>query len=432
MRDNRALRLMRVVIEARTPDPAHSGGVAHAIMSLAQGLSALTDGAGDEEYIFLTDEGAGDWLKPYAQGRCRVHQVRGDQVRKWKRRLLMTRTGRALRAVRRWIRAFGPAKIAEKVALQPRMSDGVAESLSADLVHLPFQDAYVTSLPTIYQPHDLQFLHLPQYFEPEQIEWRTFHYRYYCEEARSVLVESSWVKRDVAERLGIPPEKILVCPFPPPTTGYADATPRRVAAARRKLRFQKFIYYPAQTWPHKNHLLLFEALAKLKRDSGLIVPLICSGHLGDFYEHIAERAKTLGLSDQVQFLNYVPNAEVKLLYQLCAAVVVPTKFESVSLPVWEAFEAGRPVACSRVTSLPMQVGDAALLFDPDSAADIADAIRRLWLDDQLCRDLVEKGTKRLRQFSFGRTASHIRAIYRKTLDRATPDDLEILRAPPLI
>lgn len=423
---------MRVVIEARTPDPAHSGGVAHAIMSLAQGLSALPDGRDDEEYVFLTDDGAGDWLAPYARGRCRVHKVRGDRVRKLKRELLQTRTGRALRAVRRWVRSFGPPKIREKLALKPRLSDGVAESLSADLVHLPFQDAYVTSLPTVYQPHDLQFLHLPQYFDPEQIEWRKFHYRYYCSRARSVLVESTWTKRDVAERLDVPPEKIDVCPFPPPTIGYAAPTPRRVAAVKRKLRFPRFIYYPAQTWPHKNHLQLLEALAKLKRESDLVVPLVSSGHLSDFYPQIAARAKALDLVDQVQFLNYVPNAEVKLLYELCAAVVVPTKFESVSLPVWEAFEAGRPIACSRVTSLPMQVGEAGILFDPDSTADIAAAIRRLWLDERLRLDLVDKGTARLKQFSLGGTASHIRAIYRRTLNRATPEDLEILGAPPLI
>jgi glycosyltransferase involved in cell wall biosynthesis len=113
-------------------------------------------------------------------------------------------------------------------------------------------------------------------------------------------------------------------------------------------------------------------------------------------------------------------------------VVVPTKFESVSFPVWEAFAAGKPVACSTATSLPMQVGEAGLLFDPDRPADIAQTIKTLWQDPGLRERLGRAGTARLKQFSLDQTGRHIRSLYRRLAGTADSEDLALLAKPPLI
>ena len=47
-----------------------------------------------------------------------------------------------------------------------RSSDGTIEEAGADVVHFPFQDAFTTEVPSLYQPHDLQHLHLPELFSP--------------------------------------------------------------------------------------------------------------------------------------------------------------------------------------------------------------------------------------------------------------------------
>jgi len=97
---------------------------------------------------------------------------------------------------------------------------------------------------------------------------------------------------------------------------------------------------------------------------------------------------------------------------LAAAVLVPTKFESLSLPVWEAFAAGTPVACSRINSLPEQVDGAGLLFDPDNPREIASAVRRLWEDETLRADLVRKGFESPR-LHFWRFLKELRSSYLK-------------------
>src|SRR4029077_12189294 len=91
------------------------------------------------------------------------------------------------------------------------------------------------------------------------------------------------------------------------------------------------------------------------------------------------------------------------------AVVIPSLFEAASAPLWEAFLAGVPAACSNVTSLPDQAGDAALVFDPDDIDAIGEAIRRLWFDEQLRERLITAGHRRVQEFSWGRAARLFRA-----------------------
>jgi glycosyltransferase involved in cell wall biosynthesis len=129
----------------------------------------------------------------------------------------------------------------------------------------------------------------------------------------------------------------------------------------------------------------------------------------------------------------VPAADLNALYRLARAVVVPTRFEAASGPLWEAFQAGTPAACSNVTSLPDQAGDAALLFDPDRVDQIADAVRALWTDDALRATLVERGTANIKRFSWDLTARTYRAWYRKLAGRTlNPVDLALIEAPALL
>jgi glycosyltransferase involved in cell wall biosynthesis len=413
---------MKVIIESRIRDPASAGGVSQAIISLATALSCLNDCRPDETFTFVVLESAGDWLDNHVSGPCRLHKT----TLKRKNEPAATSFGLAVRPLLRAIRMWRP-QLEKNIALP----DGLAEALGADVVHFPFPKGYLTRLPSIYQPHDLQHLHFPQFFSPSSLAWRNRAYPAYCAQAGLVLVESTWTKEDVARQYGIAEDKIAVCTFPPATTGYREPVQEEIAALTQKLRNARFIFYPAQTWPHKNHLRLIEALALLK-EQNVVVPLVCTGRVTPFSAQIKAAIQKFNLFDQVQFMGYRSETEIKILYRLCTAVVVPTQFESVSFPIWEAFDAGKPVACSTATSLPAQVGDAGLLFDPEDPKAIAIAIRALWETPELCEKLGRLGTERLRQFSPDRFALHIRALYRYLAGTTDARDREILAAPPLI
>jgi glycosyltransferase involved in cell wall biosynthesis len=108
-------------------------------------------------------------------------------------------------------------------------------------------------------------------------------------------------------------------------------------------------------------------------------------------------------------------------------------FEAGSFPMWDAFLAGVPVAASTATSLPRQAGGAAVLFDPTSTVEIAEALASLWTSAALREELVAKGREVVRPFTWERTARHFRAHYRRILDLPMTDaDRGLLRAPPLL
>lgn len=410
---------LRIGLDARLVSGL-GGGVEQFVIGLASGLSNLTDG--DEEYFFLAYSDGDEWIRPYLGGPCRI--LPGPKIA-WKR-WLVSKLPVLLKAYHR----FSPLWQAKHL---PR-SDGTIEKAGIDVMHFTFQWAFLTDVTSIYHPWDLQHLHLPQFFRPIERMVRERAYRAFCDRARMVSVGSTWSKRDLIRNYGLSEDKVQVVPGAPVLTAYSTPTANDLAAARRKFALpEAFVFYPAQTWAHKNHLGLLEALAILRDRNGLSVPMVSSGHLNDFFPKIEKRAGALGLTDQVRFLGFVRPIELQSLYRLCRCMVFPSRFEGWGLPIAEAFFAGAPVACSKVTSLPDLAGEAALLFNPDRPEEIAEAIHRLWTDEALRRQLIERGRKRAACFSWDRTARIFRAHYRRLANRPlTQEDRALLEAPPLL
>lgn len=410
---------LRVVIDVRV-GPA-SGGVQQWVIGLAHALSGLE--ASTEEYIFLVDQNS-DWLRPYVSGQCRLlTRPLADSVKSGWIARARHEIAAAAPIVRDVWRRVGPRR-----GLLDR-SDGSVELLEADVVHFPQQAAYLTDIPTIYQPWDLQHAHLPEFFTAQEHEFREKTYRAYCEQARLVITATEWVKRDVADQYAIPPERIAVVNVPPPTQAYTEPTPAEVQAITAQLGLPaEFLFYPAQAWEHKNHARLFEALALLRRE-GLTVPLVCSGFPNEKQAELTSHVERLGTAADVYFVGFVDPKTLLTLYHQARGLVFPSLYEGWGLPVVEAFAHGLPVACSNVTSLPELVGDAALVFDPYDPADIAAAIRKLWTDEDLSRELARRGRAIVQRFSWHRTAQLIRAHYRRIAGRRLDQvDLELLGA----
>lgn len=416
---------LRVVIDARLVSGT-TGGTEQTIIGLAHGLAQLEDG--DEEYLFLTHADSEDWIRPYVGGPCRIFT--GPPVPrepKWKH---MLKSAPLLRAAWHTL----SARLGRSTFRVP-ISDGTIERAAVDLMHFTMQTGFLTRVPTIYSPLDLQHLHLPQFFTPRVRMAREMTYRTLCEQASMVVALSSWVKRDLIDHYHLPEVKVHVIPCAPVLDAYPAATNADLEATRRKFSLPaQFVFYPAHTWPHKNHIALLEALAMLRDRHQIKAPLVCSGRITeDHFHRIEARTREMGLSSQVQFLGYVSTQELQVLYRLCRCLVFPSKFEGFGMPVLEAFRAGVPVACSDVTCLPSLAGNAALVFDPDNPDQITEALLRLWTDEALCQTLIERGHARASAFSWQRTARTFRAHYRRLTGRnLTDEDRSLLGAPSLV
>jgi glycosyltransferase involved in cell wall biosynthesis len=402
---------LRVVLDARAGGAA-IGGLRQTIIGLACGLSSL---GGDDDYLFLSD-GSDDWLRPYLAGRCALLTGRGTG-------------GGPLRALARpllrsgWVRrAVESSRLAASLPLSVPRSDGTIERAGADVMHFTFQDGFTTDVPSIYVPHDLQHLHLPAHFSRLGLRWRQTFYPALSRQARIVVALSEWGKRDLVERLAVPADKVRVVGWAPPVDAYPSPSAGQVLETTRTYGLpDAFALYPAQMFPHKNHLPLLEALRALRDRSGLEVSLVLCGAPTDHDRTVRRRVRALGLQRQVRLVGFVSPIELRCLYRLARLLVFPSRFEGFGLPVIEAFRAGVPVACANVTALPEVAGDAALLFDPADQGAIADALRRLWTDEALRKELAERGTRRVAGLTWGSVARRYRALYRLAAGRRLED-----------
>jgi glycosyltransferase involved in cell wall biosynthesis len=208
-----------------------------------------------------------------------------------------------------------------------------------------------------------------------------------------VAVDSEVGKNQLIEAYGISPEKVFPLPYIAPKYIYDD---NPVTELPYDLP-EKYFFYPATFWLHKNHAGLFSALAKLKHRYP-DMRLVLAGAKQNGYEEAVKQVEALGIRDNVIFLGYVPDEHMFELYRRARALIMPSFFGPTNIPQLEAFVAGCPVAVAGIYGIPDQVGDAALLFNPKSTDEIANAMERLWTDDALCARLIEKGKERARQW----------------------------------
>jgi glycosyltransferase involved in cell wall biosynthesis len=402
---------MRIALDARVRD-GEPGGVQQTVLGLASGLAALTDA--DDEYLFLVD-GDYDWLRPALRGPCRPLVAAGAPARgplTWAARqgeLAGKVTGYLLEARGR--------------VLPP--SDGTVERAGAQLVHFLRQRGFSTPLPSVYQPHDLQHLVHPRFFHPLTRAYRRVVYRAMARRASRVAVMTTAGRDEVLRHLPVAPSDVVVVPWASLLSHYPaiEHPPRGVP--------DRYLLYPAQSWPHKNHLGLVTALSHL-RAQGLEVPVVLTGRRTAHWQAVESAAADAGVGDLLHPRGFVAPVELRALYAGAVGVVVPSLYEGWGLPVVEAFEAGVPVACSGISPLREIAAGAALHFDPADHTAIAVALRRLWCDAGLRRRLAGAGRLRANAFSWERTARLFRAHYRAVLGHPTQEDRVLLAAPPVV
>jgi glycosyltransferase involved in cell wall biosynthesis len=301
-------------------------------------------------------------------------------------------------------------------AVTPRVL-GVAKELmqqQCDLWIFASQEslAYEIPVPALMVIHDLMHRYqgsFPEVSANGEYERRERHYRAVCRWARGIMVESPLGKQQVVDCYGPNPEIIFV--MPTVTRQYILEDRDHAGPDFPHALPEKYFFYPAQFWEHKNHKRLIQAAALLKKDHPDI-QLVFVGSQKNAYASVRALVDQLGLAENVHFLGYVPEAHMPELYRRARALVMPTFFGPTNIPPREAIALGCPVAVSDIDGSRDQMGDAALFFDPTSVPEMAQVMARLWRDDALCQDLAQRGLVRAAQW----TQQHFNARLQDILD----------------
>lgn len=231
-----------------------------------------------------------------------------------------------------------------------------------------------------------------------------------------VIAVSENTRDDIVQRLGVAVEKIDVVPNGLGRLPVVAPTPAATLRARLGLGDRPVLLSLSAKRPHKNLAGLLDALATIEPDRRPVAVL--PGYPTPYEQELRDRAAHLGLSADVRFLGWLPDADVEGLFALAGAFVYPSFYEGFGLPVLEAMARGVPVACADRSSLPEVAGDAALLFDPGDPSAIAVAVMRLLDDAALAARLVEAGRAQAAAFTWERTARATLASYERVLRAA--------------
>jgi glycosyltransferase involved in cell wall biosynthesis len=392
---------LRVALDCRGVNPEQ--GIGTAVLALANALSSF--GGNDQEYTFIVPEELREWLNPYVFGPCRLLSIRGSNFSRLKKSLRPIAPLRSL-----W-------NMMHRRMLPVPVSSGVVDSF--DLVHFPTQSAYLTSVPSIYQPWDLQHLHYPQFFSSSEFAVRERWYRAFCSQARFVCVQTEWSKRDVIDKFGIQPDKVVVIRWGSVFDAYtAPSEEARQNTVEKYHLPRQFFFYPAVTWPHKNHEIIIRALHLLKSQHGRTVDAYFTGASTKFRAKLHQMAQELGVVEQLHYLGFLTVADLQSVFASATAMVFPSRFEGFGLPILEAFHAHVPVLSARATVLPEVAQDGAAYFTPDSPPELAALMLRCLDNCDFRQSLIHKGSEVLRTFSMADTAAKFQELYARTVFRS--------------
>jgi glycosyltransferase involved in cell wall biosynthesis len=381
---------MHVAVALLTLFPGRVGGSETYVRGL---LGAFAGGHGPERVTVLANRHVVEPYATYERGPVRLHEVTsyrpGDAPAT---RLLAMLTARAL----------------------PRL---VARDVPAefDVLHHPATVPIPRATgPRVVSLQDLQHHELPAMFSAAERRFRAWAYDASARTADVVMVPSLHTRDALQEYAGVPAERVVVAPHGidhdrfTPQRGPADSDVDALALPDR------FVVFPGNLWPHKNHERLIEALA-LARDRA--VDLILTGQQGPRLAELLELASRRGVRDRVRHLGYLPAAQVPALYRRATGMVFPSLYEGFGFPVLEAMACGCPVASSSAGSLAELVGDASIRLDPEDPHAIAHALDELAGDAERRAQLRAAGLERAGLYRWETAArAHAEAYARAAAD----------------
>jgi glycosyltransferase involved in cell wall biosynthesis len=264
-----------------------------------------------------------------------------------------------------------------------------------------FSPGYNTPLycksPFVFTIHDLSHIFCPQNSSLAiKLYYATIMKRA-CNRAAKILTVSEFTRRQIVDWSKVSPEKVVNVgcgvdtAYRPEGDSYGLSFPYLLCVSNRKR--------------HKNESRLLEACAMAPVDRR--VHLVFTG---EPTPDLLRRIEHLQLRARIHFAGLVPESKLPALYRSASALIFPSLYEGFALPVVEAMACGTPVVTSNVSAMPEIAGDAALLVDPSSVRQIAEAIHQIVSDTSLREQLRERGLARASQFSWARTAARVQTL----------------------
>jgi len=272
-----------------------------------------------------------------------------------------------------------------------------------DIIHTSDWTEPPSKLPKVTTVHDLIPFKFPQTTTESIRNTHKKRLAWVMRESDKIIAVSQSTKEDLLSILKIPEDKIVVIPEGVEDRYCPQSIDIQEIIKKRYKINEDFIFTLSTLEPRKNQARLIKAF-KMVKETYPNLQLIIGGRTG--WGEVLEEVEGVSMP------GYIPDADLPGLYSGCLAFVLPSIYEGFGLPPLQAMSCGAAVAVSNISSLPEVVGEAGVLFDPESvesiAAGIIEAIKNRG-------KLKEKSLAQAAKFTWEKTAKETYRVYQQVL-----------------
>ena len=284
-----------------------------------------------------------------------------------------------------------------------------------DLTHSATPLILPTRGKKIITVHDLFFLDFPDQSGEEA--GKVFFRRAAASfrDADGIVTSSMVTSVELVSRFALDEKKVRIIP-PGLDSRFLEDVPAAELEATRK-RFSlppSFLLFVGAQEPRKNLVRFVEAL-KIVHLHGLQIPLVLVGPEGEDSEAVRAKAEKLGIGRWVMTTGYLQERDIRNIYRLATAFVLPSLCEGFGMPLVEAMASGLPVVASQISAIPEVCRDAAVYFQPENPESMAEKVVSILEDEGLRKRLIARGKERARDFSWKKAATEMLAFYESVM-----------------
>jgi glycosyltransferase involved in cell wall biosynthesis len=236
-------------------------------------------------------------------------------------------------------------------------------------------------------------------------------YGWSARHAALVITDSEAARTDIVRGYGVPAERVRVVYLAPAEVFRPAGADQGVADTGRRYvgSDDPYFLFVGKMTGRRSVPVMVEGFAELKRRTAAPHKLVLVGpETGNV--DLPGLVARLGIDAHVIRHRFVPDQDLRRLYNGAAALLSPSIYETVSLPVLEAQASGTPVVCVGTAGMREITGEAALLMPQTDVAEMFKALARLAQEPGLGRELSERGLQNARRFSWKRCADETLAV----------------------
>jgi glycosyltransferase involved in cell wall biosynthesis len=288
----------------------------------------------------------------------------------------------------------------------------------SDIIHDPTDGIGALSFKTVSKRiitmHDLIPFFFPEYTSKGSWIAHKILYKKTIDNADMIITDSNSSKMDILNNFKVPEKKIRVI-YIAADKKYKVLPKKEIEHYKKSMGFNfPFILYLGALDPRKNIPNLIKSFYQIKK-KGFPHKLVIVGGIrfnsGPISKTIHRIIQKLNLNDEIILTGHLPEKDIPKIYNAAELFVFPSFYEGFGLPPLEAMSSGTPVITSNTSSLPEVVGEAGITIDPHNVNELADSIINVITNDSLQQDMIKKGLKKAKSFSWINTAKETLSIY---------------------